>query len=491
VPDVVITALPPPDIRLDMLQPLYLDPNSLQPIQDALHNHLSNIVHPFALQVNTLLLQRLNQQHHILAQIQSLNAFHLFLQGNDMHTFFLKLHGMATLDVQHINMHLFDLLNDAQGAIDASRVSVSFGSNDLLSIAFHYTIAWPLDLIVKPHHMAVYQRISQLLMTIKLAQHTATHLLPLTWNRRSMRTLYDTIHQGKDDYTQQTCFKHYAALRVALVEFYNSMAQYYLITVLDAETTRLYQTLAHATSVDHMAQSMDTFVRIVQDKCLLSPPVQVFYTALMTLFQMAAQVKALATKHLVIKERIEYDTARTGHVVTIQHEHEFERGLIRIKKEFDDVLGFVARSLNDMAHASTHGNSTILTWTLMGCSSCIGGQSGSLCPAIVVLYRDDGLPCMLWTYIRLFMLSTTLSASIVDTTGRGHVLAAQTRGDLWFLHAGLRIFSCSFQACTFLELLLGESLVVAGSFGRCQWCTDIGLTIPMWVACDIEFGVMM
>eukprot|EP01012_Entosiphon_sulcatum_P034017 TRINITY_DN4307_c0_g2_i1.p1 TRINITY_DN4307_c0_g2~~TRINITY_DN4307_c0_g2_i1.p1 ORF type:complete len:754 (+),score=126.32 TRINITY_DN4307_c0_g2_i1:28-2262(+) len=162
-------------------------------------------------------------------------------------------------------------------------------------LSLEYAMEWPLELLLRPNTMQMYNRLFQFL-TLVLRVQKALHLL---WKK--LTSLSTTLAKSTKTQRSEKCRANLGAfifLRQRMGHFMDNIAYYIQVDVLETQSTLLQKRLDLAQDFDSVCKAHEKFLQTLFSSCFLDKSSTAICLALEDIFQHCIHLIILADTKL-------------------------------------------------------------------------------------------------------------------------------------------------------------------------------------------------
>ncbi|TPX69021.1 hypothetical protein SpCBS45565_g02719 [Spizellomyces sp. 'palustris'] len=303
--------------------------------------------------VTSILFRKCELNDHL----KSLQAVYFMTAGAVMHPFCLKffekvesrevcyephalnaafaecLASNAGSELNYLDARCFDIrLLNVEG-----RAAKSSSRELLDAINIHYQTAFPLNIIVTPATIAIYNRIARVLLAIKYARHC---LDTDDWRgRKGTRTSNLLLARQR------------SAVKARLMHFVANLHAFFLSAVIHAESKSFMERIKSAQGMDDLILMHDTFVCAVRDRCLLNEKASKIWKQMSAPLDLSVEYASLCKRYDSSAEAgTEY--LRDVGVQLNERDEQFAKDLKQLARRVEKSVNFVKKTLEGLA---SHG----------------------------------------------------------------------------------------------------------------------------------------
>ncbi|KND01183.1 hypothetical protein, variant [Spizellomyces punctatus DAOM BR117] len=291
--------------------------------------------------------------------LKSLQAVYFMTAGAVMHPFCLKLfekvesrelcyepHALnaafaeclasnAGTELNHLDARCFDIrLLNVEG-----RAAKSSSRELLDAINIHYQTPFPLNIIVTPATIAIYNRIARILLAIKYARHC---LDTDDWRGRKATGTSNLL-----------LARQRSAVKARLMHFVANLHAFFLSAVIHAESKTFMEGIKSAQGMDDLILMHDTFVCAVRDRCLLNEKASKIWKQMSAPLELSVEYASLCKKYDPSADQTRSsDYLRDVGVQSNERDKQFAKDLKQLARRVEESVNFVKKALEGLA---SHG----------------------------------------------------------------------------------------------------------------------------------------
>ncbi|KAL4959805.1 putative gamma-tubulin complex component GCP5 [Aspergillus stella-maris] len=258
------------------------------PFYALLESAFSKVVNENHAFTSSLLRTQLNEQCGLWISLQALEHIHLckdisLIGPIDTKIFELIDRGKGGWNDRFLLTEFAQTTFGALSFVDPSRLIVRSSQNAenrsrsvkiLSSLSFDYVLPWPVANIITKKGIAAYQRVSTLLMQIRRAKYTLV----------KQRVQYS--HYNSDDSSVSRGQRLSFGIRHNLLWFLNVLYAHLTGFVISAANDTLRESVSSAQDVDGMIAAHRSYMKSLEEQCLLSINLQPLHQATLSLLDL-------------------------------------------------------------------------------------------------------------------------------------------------------------------------------------------------------------
>ncbi|XP_071955106.1 gamma-tubulin complex component 5-like [Antedon mediterranea] len=276
---------------------------SLQPIQLMLFRCLYPYIESKCTTACQSLIDLLKKDYRILYFLTSLRNFYLLEAGDTMYDFYSDCFDKLRFnepwqDLTYLNLQLHEALQ-AKYPEETERLTAGIGEKQFMTkkltqpiyaldgLSFHYKVPWPVNIIINPECLKIYNQIHTFLVQVKRAKYGLDQLRAVDLNNS------DKPHPvGKDSgYKMHTdkldLFHKMFIMRMKLLHFVNSLHVYLMTRILHGTGLEYQGRLEKAADMDEVMEVHQEYMMVIFERCLLHKKVGFVKEAIMKVLNLA------------------------------------------------------------------------------------------------------------------------------------------------------------------------------------------------------------
>ncbi|XP_033108184.1 gamma-tubulin complex component 5-like [Anneissia japonica] len=278
---------------------------NLQPIQLMLHRCLYPFIEVKCQRACQSLMKLFRTDYKLLDFLTSLRKFYLLEAGDTMYDFYSNLFDKLRFnepwqDLTYLNLQLQEALQ-AKYPNETNRLTAGVEDVKLTSkkasqpihaldgLTIHYKVPWPVNLIINPSCLKIYNQIHTFLVQVKRAKYALDQLRPIDLSPSSIhdsdgddRSSVLLIHTDKSD-----LFHKMFIMRMNLMHFLNSLHVYLMTRILHGTGLEYQGRLENASDIDEIMRVHQEYMTVIFERCLLHKKVGFVKEAIMKVLNLS------------------------------------------------------------------------------------------------------------------------------------------------------------------------------------------------------------
>eukprot|EP00039_Didymoeca_costata_P003677 m.69062 g.69062 ORF g.69062 m.69062 type:complete len:958 (+) comp12025_c0_seq1:199-3072(+) len=309
---------------------------------------------------NDKLFKVLRDQHNIFQHLRNLQDYFLFASGEVMHSVLCQIFeksfsNKAWWDVASLSAILNSVLREQGKSHLSSCLTLNLKENvkgkprsQGLSLfeylTLNYELKWPISLVVSSRAMEIYKEVFSFLVKIKWAK----------WNLDEIRSRHieQECASSKD---LVPILRRLYFLRMKILNAVNHLNSFIMTRIVESLRNSLSEKLSQAEDIDGYRSASEWFVDTVYERCLLSASGDTVCNALMQIFEIAIEYKAL------------WDRATKGSTQDLHRNlHTCDVECQKLSKRFSNACRLVIAMLDTLVRRGSYAELGVLYEALKG-----------------------------------------------------------------------------------------------------------------------------